>query len=1245
MAQQLVPLTLPALVVVIGALLVTAPVWGAGYPWGSDSWGHLQQAAYIGKTLRQYGLFEGLRQSAWMPDWYLGTPTYVYYPPLSPLVLGLLTALLNDAFSAYRVFVIAVFITLGLSVYLVGFRWSKNRLAAQIGALVALLAPYTLRTVFVEGNFSRALALLALPWLIWWTEQLLRDRSAHRLLPLLSGLWAVTIIAHVMQAAIFAVAIGVYILLRSVNNIYVPLRRGLLALLPITLGAGLAAAYLLPAYSQVELPGVPFLPYEKVAGFSISLAALLPFHADLEAVSIGIAALLVALLITFRTGKDFHMALVGAGLICVVLAFGPASGIFQLIPLNEQFLPERFLNVSAILFPLVIATIPAGAWSRSVSLAALAVILLVDGTSAWRSVFMRPAPADEQAIAQTLAVQPLPGRVVPLTFPDVTSADIYFTSVIGSRSNVSGWSLENTSQQNSVRRLLDSAQHAPDYLQRVLSLWNTDYVLARFADPQQSAALRTTLQFDSTAQHGDLALWQRAQPSAFAQQLTDHRVLVIGNNTTAWLYAFPTASEGYSPNPADYSADYLSHFSVIGLNRITGGGSLEPALGDWVRQGNTLIVDLSGLGQLYNQGVTLFGVRTAAMNLTGDYALNWPSALAGLPDQLTFGSLDTPWVGATYFNLDHTLATISVRGQSYPLLGYQDVGKGKAWFISFNLLYLLNQQDRQVIATRLSDYLLAQTDATRALTLPPADVTVTARQPAHVTLTYASPKAFSLVLSMTYFPRWQASLDGVPIVLHNHEHLILLDVPDGTHTITLDYVPLSTPIARLGLLVSLLCIALTFGVSCVLRRRPVLALGDRLNSFDDRLPQLPPTPQPATVSYAPCPNCGFRLARSGPPTNESYPFNALECPICGFSMGATAFIPGDSLTDFSKRRLAIAWLRSENIVRSQLQRQFGVSFEELFEVATPVSEVMRLLAQPDQPLSRTPDKAREQTTYADSIAFSPDGTLLASGSRDHLLRLWSVETGREIARLSGHTDALSAVAFAASGALLASGAADHSVRLWDVDQATKEYRQTLLLRGHVDMISSLAFSPDGRLLASASLDRTIRLWTIESGEQMFVLRDHQGSINTIAFSADGRLLVSASVDGTARIWDVSSGETVLNVSGDASNNAILTAGFNTASGTFITVSVNGLLNGWDLATGSVLSSTPFYDHPLRSATLSEDGSFVAVIGTAIRLLDTQSGDELVTLTAKDGMNRVVFSRDNTLLAAVDASGVQVWQLK
>jgi WD40 repeat protein len=124
------------------------------------------------------------------------------------------------------------------------------------------------------------------------------------------------------------------------------------------------------------------------------------------------------------------------------------------------------------------------------------------------------------------------------------------------------------------------------------------------------------------------------------------------------------------------------------------------------------------------------------------------------------------------------------------------------------------------------------------------------------------------------------------------------------------------------------------------------------------------------------------------------------------------------------------------------------------------------------------------TQSVNSVAFSPDGRLLASGScgqgnyiiicTQGEIRLWEVASGREVRSLSGHTSWVNSVAFSPDGRLLASGSHDKTIKLWEVASG----REVRSLTGHTDEVTSVAFSPDGRLLASGSRDETIKLWDI-----------------------------------------------------------------------------------------------------------------------------------------------------------------------
>jgi sugar lactone lactonase YvrE/nitrous oxidase accessory protein NosD len=166
------------------------------------------------------------------------------------------------------------------------------------------------------------------------------------------------------------------------------------------------------------------------------------------------------------------------------------------------------------------------------------------------------------------------------------------------------------------------------------------------------------------------------------------------------------------------------------------------------------------------------------------------------------------------------------------------------------------------------------------------------------------------------------------------------------------------------------------------------------------------------------------------------------------------------------------------------------------------------------------------TNWVRSVAFSPDGRLLASGSSDRTIKLWEVATGSLVRTLSGHTNWVRSVAFSPDGRLLASGSYKE-IKLWEV--ATDSLVRTL--EGHTNYVNSVAFSPDGRLLASGSRDDTIKLWEVASGSLVRTLEGHTDWVNSVAFSPDGRLLASGSRDDTIKLWEVASGSLVRTLSG------------------------------------------------------------------------------------------------------------------
>jgi len=287
------------------------------------------------------------------------------------------------------------------------------------------------------------------------------------------------------------------------------------------------------------------------------------------------------------------------------------------------------------------------------------------------------------------------------------------------------------------------------------------------------------------------------------------------------------------------------------------------------------------------------------------------------------------------------------------------------------------------------------------------------------------------------------------------------------------------------------------------------------------------------------------------------------------------------------------------------------------------------------------------TAGVNAVTVTPDSVNVISGASDGTIRVWDIDSGREIAVMREPAGRVESLAVTPDGQRVIAGSNDGTVSIWE----WRSGRLVATFGGHAGIVGAVSCSRDGRRAASASEDGTIRLWDLQRLAPVSVLEGHTGRVNGVAFTPDGRRVVSASSDQTLRVWDVETGAELARLDSSWGQYALdISADGRTVISGSMMVPI-----AWDLASGTrsaILTTTygPLDDTSVDAVAITPDGTKVITASyRVVRVWDLERdypSSNLATWTGHESsVQDVAVSPDGrwAVSASLDAT-IRVWSL-
>ncbi len=288
--------------------------------------------------------------------------------------------------------------------------------------------------------------------------------------------------------------------------------------------------------------------------------------------------------------------------------------------------------------------------------------------------------------------------------------------------------------------------------------------------------------------------------------------------------------------------------------------------------------------------------------------------------------------------------------------------------------------------------------------------------------------------------------------------------------------------------------------------------------------------------------------------------------------------------------------------------------------------------------------------WVKTVAVTPNGKQIISGSKDNTIKVWNLETGEEQFTLTGHTGSVNAVAVTPDGKLVISGSSDGNLKVWNLATGT----EFIPVSGHRTPVVAITVTPDSKWVISVSALNIIKVWSLESGTVKFNLIGHTDLVRSIAVTPNGKCLISGSDDTTIKVWDLETGSelfSIVNTDGglDDSADKVYAVAVTPNGKLLISGSDTNTIRVWNLEKPKKLFSLEGHSAPVVSFAVTPDSKQVvsASLDKTLKVWNLHDGKEIFSLAGHDGSlyTAIVTPDGNRLISGSKDKTLKIWDLK